>query len=85
MVKCRVSAKHAGTIRDLEDRDDLSLMDIDYEVKELKRHFGNRAAIREFDAFFVKVLEGDYAEVYGFQGNIPELDKAIFKITMVCK
>jgi hypothetical protein len=34
----------------------------------------------DYDSFFVKVEDGDFAEVYGFYGIIPELNKICYKL-----
>jgi hypothetical protein len=80
-MKCRVTAKYAGNIKSLDARKDLTLMDLSQDSKEIKNHFGNRPAVRQFDSFLVKVEDGDYTEVYGFHGIVANLNKPVYKIT----
>lgn len=39
------------------------------DAEEVRRHIGEKAA--DFDSFFVKVENGDYVEVWGFEGIVP--------------
>jgi len=55
-------------VKDLEEKD-LQFIDTSQEVEEIKKHLGRRA--KEFDSFFVRVEDGDYAEVYGMRGIVP--------------
>lgn len=84
-MKCRVSAKPAGTVRDLEGRRDLTLMDLSQDSEEIRKHFGNRPAIKRFDSFLVRVEDGEYAEVYGFHGIVADLGKPVWKIERRCR
>jgi len=63
------------TVRDLQDREDLILVDTDYEVEEIKRYLGNFPELDEFGAFLVKVEDGEYKEIYGIPGSVAYLDK----------
>ena len=62
-------------IRDLDTRDDLQLVTDSQNVESVKAHFGEIAS--EFDGFLVKVGDGDYIEVWGFEGIIPDLCKDV--------
>ncbi|MBA7554071.1 hypothetical protein ES705_46683 [subsurface metagenome] len=84
-MKCYVNAQEKGTILDLNKRDDLILVTDSQDVSEIKNYFGDRAAVKEFDAFFVKVGEGDFVEVYGFHGIVPNLEKTVWQIERTCK
>ena len=84
-MKCFVMSKIAGTIADLNKRKDLVLLTDSQDVVEIKTYFGNRSAVQEFDGFFVKVEEGDFAEVYGFHGIVPVLEKSVWMIERTCK
>lgn len=48
------------------------------DVQAVKDHCDKIAA--EFDAFFVKVEDGDYSEVWGIEGIIPYLYKTAYRI-----
>jgi len=84
-MKCNVKAEPSGTIAGINKREDLILVTDSQDVGEIKNYFGDRPAIKEFDGFFVKVGEGDFEEVYGFHGIVPNLEKSLFKIERICK
>ena len=68
------------TVRDFEDRDDLILVTTDYEVEAIKRHLGNFPELEDYDAFFVKIENGEYKEIYGITDSIPRLDAEVCKL-----
>ncbi len=77
-----VRATRAGTVGDLDkSKPHLSLATDSQEVDSIKEYFGNRPAVRDFDGFLISVKDGDYEEVYGFEGNIAYVYKPVFKIT----
>ncbi len=80
MVKINVREDCSYKVKDIQYRDDLIFVDRDYEVKAIKEHFGNAPAVRDCDAFFVKVENGEYTEVYCMEGKTPYLDKDLCKI-----
>ena len=84
-MKTRISVKYHCTMRDLQARNDLQLVDLSQDVNAIKKYFGNNKALDNFGGFMVKIENGDYAEVYGFTGNIPYLIKDVYKITMTIK
>ncbi len=61
------------TIRALQGRPELTLVTDSQDVRALKRSVGGRA--RGYDGFLTDIRAGDYAEVWGFRGNVPFLDK----------
>jgi hypothetical protein len=65
-------------IADLENRKDLDYVNVDYEVDAIKEYLGESA--KDYDAFFVKVKDGDYAEVWGVEGNVPYLDNSAHRL-----
>ena len=80
-MKVRITRKFAGFIQDLNDRNDLVLVDLDHDVEHIKQGFGNRITVRNMTGFFVRVENGDYAEVYGYEGGpVPYIHKVIYKI-----
>jgi len=85
MMKCYVKAQEKGTILDLNKRSDLILVTDSQDVAEAKNYFGDRPAIKEFDGFFVKIGDGDFDEVYGFHGIVPNLEKTVWLIERTCK
>jgi hypothetical protein len=71
------------TIRDIEDRDDLLLVTDSQDVNMIKEYLGDDVAkydLECIDGFFVKVENGDYSEIYGFNGCIPCLSKEIYQL-----
>ena len=65
------------SVEDLNDRDDLILLDIDYEVAEMNEELG-----WGYGCYFVKCGDGEYEEVYGMYGSIPYLDNAVYKLEL---
>lgn len=84
-MKAVVTVKSCGTIRDLQAREDLTLVTDTQEVQQVKNHFGNHPDVRDFDGFFVKIHEGEYEEVIGFEGNVPYLHKAAYCVALELK
>lgn len=81
-MRVTVRATRVGTIADYDtSRPDLQLATDSQDVEYIKEYFGNRPAIKDFDGFLVKIEDGEYTEVYGFEGNIAWTSKPIYKIT----
>jgi len=78
-MKAVVRAKLAGTIADF-DTPEYYPTD-ESETEYIKEYFGNRPAVQEFDAFLVKVGDGDYDDVLGFHGTVPNVNKNVWRIT----
>jgi len=79
MLRVVVTDKYAGEIGDFEKRKDLHLVTDSQDVNAIKNYFGNKPSV-DYDSFLVKIENGEYKEVYGFDGTIPRLDKPVFKI-----
>ncbi len=75
-----VTAKRIGSVADLDQRKDLTLLDDSQDVEAVKEHFGHRPAVMQFDGFLAKIEDGEYTEVYGYPGNIAYLNKTAYKI-----
>ena len=56
----------------------LQLVTQDTEVEGIKDILGSKA--NGYDAFFVKVGDGDYDEVWGIEGNVPYLNKTAYRL-----
>ena len=84
-LRSYVNASLYGRIKDIQNRNDLQLVTDSQDVKEIWDYFGNRSNATMFEGFFVKVEEGDYSEVYGFHGIVPELQKELYKITRIIR
>ena len=65
-------------VADLQDRHDLVLVDTSQDVRAILRDLGVHP--RAYGALFVKVENGDYAEVYGIESNIPYTFRSITKL-----
>ena len=72
------SKKSVRTVADLANRGDLQLVTDSQDVNAIKERIGKEA--EDFDGFFVKVSDGDYKEVYGFEGNIPYTNKSVKRL-----
>ena len=67
-------------VRDIQNRQDLQFINDSQDVEFLREYFGNNLDMFELDSFFVKIEDGDYTEVYGIEGIVPNLEKTLFKI-----
>lgn len=76
----KIEALNFGTVKDLNTRNDLQFLSDSQEVKTIKDYLGNDSILNDFDAFFVKVDNGDYSEIYAIEGIIPELNKTVWQI-----
>ena len=76
----RITVKWAGSIRDLQDKPHLNLINGEDDVTALKEHFGNDPELKDFEGFFANTESGEYREVYGYNGSTPDLYKDIYKI-----
>jgi hypothetical protein len=75
---------YVGTINDIQDRRDLILITDYFEVQYILDYLGYPAIDDEdpmdFSGLFVLVGEGDYEEVYAFEGCIAYLYKELWMI-----
>jgi hypothetical protein len=73
-----------GTINDIQDREDLMLITNSFEVNYILDHLGYPAPDDEdpidFTGLFVLVGDGDYDEIYAFEGSVPYLFKDLWRI-----
>lgn len=58
----------------------LLLVNVDREAAAVKEHIGPTAA--EYDSFFVHQEEGEYLEVWGFEGIVPWNWKRAWRIVL---
>jgi hypothetical protein len=76
------------TIRDLQDdwekyfpratyEEEIQLITNSQDVKMIHDDYPEA---REFDSFFVLIVDGDYDNIYGFEGSVPALNKYVTKI-----
>lgn len=84
-----------GTIDDIDKRDDLQFITIDTDVQVIKDYIKgfieneqDETLFKEWVqnriyGFFTKQNEdGDYIEIYAFEGSIPHLYKGIYRIEL---
>lgn len=60
-------------VASLENDKDLVFVSDSQDTQAIREHIGNKA--NGYDAFFVKVQDGDYSEVWGICGIIPNKSK----------
>lgn len=70
--------KIVETIKDLDGREDLMLIQDSQDRYELEDYLGLEHD--ENDGYFVKQENGDYTEVYAFYGFLPEKNKHCIRI-----
>lgn len=81
-MKFWINIERVGTVKDIQDRDDLQLVDNSQDVTEIKKNIcGNRHDLDDFEVFFVNVDNGEYGDIYGIYQNIPHLSYDLYKIT----
>jgi len=73
-----------GPIKVIQNRDDLILVTDPLEVKWILDYLGYPTFgvddVFEFSGLFVTIRDGDYEEVYAFEGCIPYLFKDLWQI-----
>lgn len=90
-----IDGKIVGKIEDIDKRADLQFVTIDYDVQAIKDYIKgfieNESDKMLFDGwvqeqiygFFTKQNEdGDYLEIYAFEGSVPYLHKGIYLIQL---
>jgi len=74
----------AGTIKDIQDRDDLILVTDSQDVQSVLDHINYPPSGDEdpmdFSGLFVSIQDGDYLEIFAYLGSIPYLFENIWKI-----
>lgn len=75
--RVQAEIEFAGHISDLNERTDLQLVTDSQDVRALEENLGIK---HEFDGYFVKIENGEYTEVYGYPGSVPDLYKAIYRV-----
>jgi len=89
-MKPYLKIRYVGTINSINDREDLQLYTDSQDTEFIKEYLTGtdrrkkiRKDIDQFDSFFVKVVNGDYSEVYGFFGIVAILGKSLYSIVLV--
>lgn len=82
-MKFWIKIDRVGTVKDIQDRQDLQFIDNSQDVAEVKKNIcGNRKNLADFEAFFINTDNGEYGDVYGIKyQNIPHLSYDLYKIT----
>lgn len=62
-------------VRDIPE--DFQFVSTDHEVEEVKRLLNVK---EDFDAFFVKIENGEIVKAYGMCGKIPHLGKEVVEV-----
>ena len=75
---------YVGTINIIQNRKDLILLtdslDVDYVLDYLGYPASDDDDPMDFSGLFVIVGDGDYEEVYAFEGCVPYLNKDLWQI-----
>jgi hypothetical protein len=90
-MKFWIEVEWVGSIEKLDslakesgyDRDEVALLTDSQDVEAIHEHFGpqgRRYGINDFGGFFVVARDGDYNAIWGFEGNVPYLDKSMYEI-----
>lgn len=84
--KHKIVVKNCGFISDIQNRPELALVTDSQDVRAVKEMLGFGKELKELEEFgglFVKVGEGEYTEVYGFHGSVPDLGKRLYCLQSV--
>ena len=73
-------AEFFGNIRSIDMRTDLQLVTDSQDMEAIGDYLGNPEWFEDFGGCFVKVDEGEYDEIYCFEGIVPGLDKSLYKV-----
>ena len=65
------------TVEDMTDPN-LALVTDSQDTQAIKRHIGEEA--EDFGGFFVEVVDGDYRQVWGFEGTVPLKKKLVWRV-----
>lgn len=78
------SLTYAGTIKDIQDRDDLILVmdgqEVQFVLVLINYPPEDDENAKDFSGLFVSVQDGDFVEIYAYLGSIPYLFENIWKI-----
>ena len=75
-----------GRIEDIQYREDLILITDSLEVEHILKDIGYLGTDEdkiEFIGLFILVIDGDYDEIYGFEGNVPYFSKNLWRIDYI--
>lgn len=69
-----------GRFQDYPENKYYTLVTDTQDVEAIWDEFGNDPTVTDFGGFLVKVGEGEYKDVLGFQGNVPWDYKSLYRI-----
>ena len=82
----KLSLIYAGTIKDIQERDDLILITDSQEVEAVLNHITFPSVAdeitMEFSGLLVSIKDGDYLEIFAYEGTIPYLFENLWKINI---
>lgn len=88
-MKVRLKVKHCGTVRNIQGSkdNDLTLVCQDQEIEAIKDNIAGSSKyfknlLKDFEAFFVETLDGQYSRILACYSSIPILDQDIYKIQL---
>lgn len=86
MYKIKVTL--SGTVASIQERTDLVYINDSQEVAFVKEFLAGKnkecqQELEDFNAFFVKVGDGNYIEVFAITSNIPWLNQPLYKVELV--
>ena len=69
-----------SSVAALDSRTDLQFVSDSQDTDAIRSHFGKEWDGAEYDSYFVRTLDGDYAEVWGMVGIIPYRSKIVTRV-----
>ena len=80
-MKTEIKCTREKTIAELNDPD-LMLITDSQDINAVKEYLGSPEWF-DYGCLFVKIIDGDYAEIYGCESNVPYLHYWVDTIEMV--
>ena len=81
MVKVKITCKREKQVKDIDTDPDIMLLTNSQDIEAVKDHFGSPDWF-DYGCLFVKVIDGDYAEVYGCEPSVPYLTEWLDTISL---
>lgn len=76
----KYDAEFVGNIRKVDNRRDLQLVTDSQDMDAIGDYLGNPEWFKDFGGCFVKTKDGEYDELYCFDGIVPHLDKSLYAV-----
>ena len=74
----KIETGKISSVASLNNRHDLQFVSDSQDTSAIRESLGEVAT--DYDSFFVRVADGDYAEVWGMCGIVPRLSKMAAKL-----